>query len=56
MKEYKIFIGGEWTDSSTEESFYDLNPATLEKLASFQIASEDEVNRSVRAAWDAYRI
>ncbi|HUV83770.1 MAG TPA: aldehyde dehydrogenase family protein, partial [archaeon] len=56
MKEYKIFTGGEWTDSSTEESFYDLNPATLEKLASFQIASEDDVNRSVKAAWDAYRI
>lgn len=56
MQEYKIFIGGEWTDSSTGESFYDLNPATLEKLASFQIASEDDVNRSVKAAWDAYKI
>jgi acyl-CoA reductase-like NAD-dependent aldehyde dehydrogenase len=56
MQEYKIFIGGEWIDSSTEESFYDLNPATLEKLASFQIASEDDVNRAVKAAWDAYKI
>lgn len=56
MQEYKIFIGGEWTDSSTGESFYDINPATLEKLASFQIASEDDVNHSVKAAWDAYKI
>lgn len=54
MQEYKLLIGGEWTDSSTGETFYDINPATLEKLASFQVASEDDVNRGVVAAWEAY--
>ena len=25
MQDYKLFIGGEWTDSSTDETFYDIS-------------------------------
>jgi acyl-CoA reductase-like NAD-dependent aldehyde dehydrogenase len=56
MNDYKLLIGGEWTDSSTDETFDDLNPATLAKLASFQVASEADVDRAVEAAWDAFEI
>ncbi|KAF5434537.1 aldehyde dehydrogenase (NAD+), partial [Candidatus Methanophagaceae archaeon] len=54
MQEYKLFIGGKWTDSSTDGTFYDLNPATLEKLASFPVAGKDDVDRAVESAWDAF--
>lgn len=55
MQEYKLFINGEWIDSSTSETFDNINPATLKKLATLQIASEDDVNRAVEAAWNAFR-
>ncbi|WP_440955393.1 aldehyde dehydrogenase family protein [Methanosarcina sp. Mfa9] len=50
MQEYGLFIGGEWTDSSTGETFDDMNPATLENLAVLQVAGIDDVNRAVEAA------
>lgn len=56
MREYKSFIGGEWTDSSTDKTFYDINPATLDKLALFQVAGKDDVDRAVEAAWEAFKI
>ena len=55
MQEYKLFIDGEWTDSSTDKTFYDLNPATLDKLTSLQVAGKDDVDRAVEAAWDAFK-
>lgn len=54
MQEYKLFINGEWTDSSTSETFDDINPATLKKLATLQVASEDDVDRAVETAWNAF--
>ncbi len=50
MQEYGLLIGGEWTDSSTGETFDDMNPATLENLAVLQVAGIDDVNRAVEAA------
>ena len=50
MQEYGLFINGEWTDSSTGETFDDLNPATLENLAVLQVAGESDVDRAVEAA------
>jgi len=54
MLEYKLLINGKWTDSSTNNTFDDINPATLEKLATLQIASNDDVDRAVKTAWDAF--
>ncbi len=54
MQEYKLFIDGEWVDSSTGETFDDLNPATLELIAKLQKASEDDVSRAVESAREAY--
>jgi len=54
MLEYKLLINGTWTDSSTNNTFDDINPATLEKLATLQIASNDDVDRAVKSAWDAF--
>ncbi len=54
MLEYKLLINGTWTDSSTNDTFDDINPATLEKLATLQIASNDDVDRAVKSAWDAF--
>ncbi|HII01983.1 TPA: aldehyde dehydrogenase family protein [Methanosarcinaceae archaeon] len=50
MQEYGLFINGEWTDSSTGETFDDMNPATLENLAVLQVAGIDDVDRAVEAA------
>ncbi|MCL7415792.1 MAG: aldehyde dehydrogenase family protein [ANME-2 cluster archaeon] len=54
MQQYKLLINGEWTDSSTNETFENINPATLENLATLQVASGDDVNRAVKSAWDAF--
>ncbi len=50
MQEYGLFINGEWTDSSTGETFDDMNPATLENLAVLQVAGKTDVDRAVEAA------
>ena len=55
MQEYKLLINGEWTDSSTKETFENINPATLEKLATLQVASSDDVNRAVKSAQEAFK-
>lgn len=54
MQEYKLFINGEWTVSSTGETFDDINPATLELIGRFQKASENDVQRAVESAEDAF--
>ena len=54
MQEYKLFINGEWVDSSTGETFDDINPATLEMIAKLQKASQDDVQRAVDSAHDAF--
>ena len=54
MQEYKLFINGEWTGSSTGETFEDINPATLELIGRFQKASENDVQRAVESAEEAF--
>ena len=55
MKGFKLLINGKWTDSLTNETFESINPATLEKLATFQVASEADVNRAVEPARNAFK-
>ncbi|WP_255171422.1 aldehyde dehydrogenase family protein [Natrononativus amylolyticus] len=48
------FIGGEWTDSESNEAFVVRNPADpSDEVASFPQSSADDVDRAVEAASDA---
>ncbi len=52
--EYKLFINGEWVESSTGETFDDINPATLEQIAKIHKASDEDVKSAVDSAEDAF--
>ncbi|MDD5473960.1 MAG: aldehyde dehydrogenase family protein [Candidatus Methanoperedens sp.] len=52
--EYKLFINGEWVESSAGESFDDINPATLEKIGKIHKASDEDVKSAVDSAEDAF--
>ncbi|WP_048139657.1 MULTISPECIES: aldehyde dehydrogenase family protein [unclassified Methanosarcina] len=54
--EYKLLIGGESRDSSTGETFDDINPATLENLATIQVAGNEDVDRAVEVAEEGFRV
>ncbi len=56
VTEYKLLIGGELIDSSTDKVFDDINPATLENLATIQAAGFEDVDRAVEAAEAGYRV
>ena len=56
--QHKMFIGGEFVDSSTGETMDVLNPATGEVIAAVPRGSVDDVERAVsaaKAAWDEWR-
>jgi aldehyde dehydrogenase (NAD+) len=54
LKEYKLFINGEWVESSAGETFNDINPATLEIIGKPHKASEEDVKSAVESAHDAF--
>lgn len=54
MQDHRLFINGEWTGSSTGETFDDFDPATLELIGKFNKASEDDVKNAVDSAEDAF--
>jgi acyl-CoA reductase-like NAD-dependent aldehyde dehydrogenase len=55
-KVYKNFINGEWVDSVTRKTFENRNPAdTRELLGLFQASNEEDVQRAVNAAKEAYK-
>ncbi len=54
LQEYRLFINGEWVESSTGETFDDINPATLEIIGKIHKASEEDVQRAVDSAQDAF--
>jgi len=56
VQEYKLFIGGELRDSSDDEVFDDINPATLENLATIQVAGAEDLERAVEAAEAGFRV
>ncbi len=53
VQEYGLFINGKWR-ASKGKRFETRNPATGEVLATFPLATVDEVNAAVRAAKDAF--
>lgn len=56
MKKYGLLIGGEWINSSTADTFADINPATLETLAYLQLAGEEDVDLAVEAARKGFKV
>jgi aldehyde dehydrogenase (NAD+) len=50
----RLFIGGEWQDASSGRTFETLNPATGEVLTRVAEAGEEDVDRAVRAAREAF--
>ena len=53
-KTFKNFVGGEWVDSTTGETFESLSPATGETLGVFPKSGPEDVDRAVAAAKAAF--
>jgi len=53
-KNYKLYINGEWVDSSDDKTFKTYNPANGELLATCVDASEEDVDKAVKAARKAF--
>lgn len=49
-----LYIGGEFTESASGETFETRDPTTGEALAEVQAGNEEDIDRAVVAAWDAY--
>lgn len=50
MKQYQMYIDGEWCDAADGATLDSINPATGEVWAKVAVAGEAEVNRAVAAA------
>src|ERR671935_114088 len=53
-KTFKNFIGGEWVDSASGETFESVSPATGDRLGVFPKSGAEDVDRAVAAAKTAY--
>jgi phenylacetaldehyde dehydrogenase len=50
----KLFIGGQWVDAASGQTFDTPNPATGETLAAVAEGDAEDINRAVSAARDAF--
>src|SRR5437868_8901157 len=53
-KTFKNFIGGEWVEAASGETFESVSPATGETLGVFPRSTAEDVDRAVAAAKTAY--
>ena len=53
-KTFQNYIGGEWVDAESGETFESYNPATGELIGVFPKSATEDVDRAVEAAKDAY--
>jgi acyl-CoA reductase-like NAD-dependent aldehyde dehydrogenase len=53
-KTFKNFIGGEWVDAASGETFESRNPATGEAIGAFPKSGAEDVGRAVAAAKAAF--
>src|SRR5919109_301502 len=51
---FKNFIGGEWVDAASGETFESLSPATGESIGVFPKSGPEDVDRAVEAAKAAF--
>ena len=54
LKQYKMFIDGEWVDSDTKKTFETLNPENNKPWAVVPEASANDVDKAVKAAQRAF--
>src|SRR5215210_1432083 len=54
VREYKMLIGGEWVDASSGEIFESVNPYTGRVWATAPEVGDEDVDRAVRAAREAF--
>jgi aldehyde dehydrogenase (NAD+) len=50
----QLYIGGEWVESASGETFNPRDPTTGEALTSVQAGTEEDIDRAVAAAWEAF--
>ncbi|MGZ4213186.1 MAG: aldehyde dehydrogenase family protein [Actinomycetota bacterium] len=50
----KMFIGGEWVDAASGETFATIDPALDEEITQVPLAGAEDVARAVKAARDAF--
>ncbi|TVX93543.1 aldehyde dehydrogenase family protein [Paenibacillus agilis] len=50
----KLYINGEWVESAQQKTFTSVNPATGDVLATIYEAQEEDVDRAVKAAREAF--
>jgi aldehyde dehydrogenase (NAD+) len=53
-KTFQNYIGGEWVDAGTGETFESVNPASGDTIGVFPRSSAEDVDRAVAAAKEAY--
>jgi alpha-ketoglutaric semialdehyde dehydrogenase len=53
-KTFKNFIGGDWVDAASGETFESRNPATGETIGAFPKSGTEDVGRAVAAAKEAF--
>jgi alpha-ketoglutaric semialdehyde dehydrogenase len=54
VREFKNYIGGEWVDAGSGETFESTSPADGEVLATFPKSGPEDVDRAVAAAKEAF--
>ena len=55
MQKHQMLIGGRWTDPAGGQWFPSENPFTGQAWAEIPRGGADDVDRAVKAAWDAFR-
>lgn len=53
-KEYKMYVGGDWVDSATGQTFDNYNPYTGEVFAKIAAARREDARRAIDAAAEAF--
>ena len=55
MEHYKLYINGEFTDSSSKKTFQSIDPSTEQPWATIAEANKEDVNSAVEAAYNAFQ-
>lgn len=53
-RQYKMYIGGEWVEAATGQTFDDLNPYTGEVYAQLPAGTREDARRAIEAAQAAF--
>ncbi|MGP1907027.1 aldehyde dehydrogenase [Metabacillus sp. JX24] len=55
MKTHKLYINGEYIDSTSKETIEVVNPATEEVISSIFAGTEEDANKAIEAAFEAQK-